>query len=89
MIPALFVLGLVGGIPLSLLWSCLWWVYLPVVGLYFILTMADALLEAPSIRSIAPFWWGLVATHLWYGVRFIQGVFARKMPCGVVPFDHR
>ena len=89
MIPALFVLGLVGGIPLSLLWPCLWWVYLPVVGLYFILTMADALLEAPSIRSIAPFWWGLVATHLWYGVRFIQGVFARKMPCGVVPFDHR
>lgn len=89
MIPALFVLGLVGGIPLSLLWPCLWWVYLPVVGLYFILTMADALLEAPSIRSIASFWWGLVATHLWYGVRFIQGVFARKMPCGVVPFDHR
>ena len=89
MIPALFVLGLVGGIPLSLLWSCLWWVYLPMVGLYFILTMTDALLEAPSIRSIAPFWWGLVATHLWYGVRFIQGVFARKMPCGVVPFDHR
>ena len=89
MIPALFVLGLVGGIPLGLLWPCLWWVYLPVVGLYFILTMADALLEAPSIRSIAPFWWGLVATHLWYGVRFIQGVFARKMPCGVVPFDHR
>ncbi len=89
MIPALFVLGLVGGIPLSLLCPCLWWVYLPVVGLYFILTMADALLEAPSIRSIAPFWWGLIATHLWYGVRFIQGVFARKMPCGVVPFDHR
>lgn len=89
MIPALFVLGLVGGIPLSLLCPWLWWVYLPVVGLYFILTMADALLEAPSIRSIAPFWWGLVATHLWYGVRFIQGVFARKMPCGVVPFDHR
>ena len=89
MIPALFVLGLTFGVPICLWLPLLWWVYGSVVGLYLFLTWADALLEAPSLRMTAPFWLGLVATHLWYGVRFIQGVFSHRMPCGVLPFDHR
>lgn len=89
MLPSLFVLGLVFGIPVCLLVPCLSVCYVAVVGLYLLLTWADALLEAPSGRMVAPFWLGLVATHIWYGVRFLQGVFANKMPCGVVAFDHR
>ena len=89
MIPALFVLGLIFGVPICLWLPLLWWAYGSVVGLYLFLTWADALLEAPSLRMTAPFWLGLVATHLWYGVRFIQGVFSHRMPCGVLPFDHR
>ena len=89
MIPALFVLGLTFGVPICLWLPLLWWAYGSVVGLYLFLTWADALLEAPSLRMTAPFWLGLVATHLWYGVRFIQGVFSHRMPCGVLPFDHR
>lgn len=89
MIPALFVLGLTFGVPICLWLPLLWWGYGSVVGLYLFLTWADALLEAPSLRMTAPFWLGLVATHLWYGVRFIQGVFSHRMPCGVLPFDHR
>ena len=89
MIPALFVLGLTFGVPICLWLPLLWWGYGSVVGLYLFLTWADALLEAPSLRMTAPFWLGLVATHLWYGVRFIQGVFSNRMPCGVLPFDHR
>jgi hypothetical protein len=89
MLPSLFVLGLVFGIPVCLGVSVLWWVYVPIVSLYALLTAADALLEAPSLRQSACFWVGLVATHLWYGIRFIQGVFSHRMPCGVVPFDHR
>lgn len=89
MIPALFVLGLTFGVPVCWAVPCLWWCYGAVVALYWVLTWADALLEAPSIRMTVPFWFGLVATHIWYGVRFIQGVLSRRMPCGVVPFDHR
>lgn len=89
MLPSLFVLGLVFGIPVCLGVPVLWWVYVPIVSLYALLTAADALLEAPSLRQSACFWVGLVATHLWYGIRFIQGVFSHRMPCGVVPFDHR
>lgn len=89
MIPSFFVLGLTFGIPVCIYLPCLWWVYIPVVALYGLLTLADALLETPSIRQFATFWVGLVTTHLWYGVRFIQGVLSRRMPCGVLPFDHR
>lgn len=89
MIPSFFVLGLTLGIPVCIYLPCLWWVYIPVVTLYGLLTLADALLEAPSLRQSATFWAGLIATHLWYGVRFIQGVLSRRMPCGVLPFDHR
>lgn len=89
MIPSFFVLGLVFGVPVCLLLPCLWWVYVPVVAAYALLTAADALLESSSFRQALLFWIGLVATHVWYGIRFIQGVISRRMPCGVVPFDHR
>jgi hypothetical protein len=61
----------------------------PVVAAYALLTAADALLESSSFRQALLFWIGLVATHVWYGIRFIQGVFSLRMPCGVLPFDHR
>ncbi len=89
MLPSLFVLGLVLGLPACYALPLLWWGYLPVVTLYLVLTGLDALLESPAMRYVPTFWVGLVATHLWYGIRFLQGVVSRQMPCGVIDFDHR
>lgn len=89
MLPSLFLLGLIVGVPVCLCLPVLWWIYGGVVTLYIALATADAVLEAPSIVQAPVFWFGLVTTHLWYGARFIQGVLSRRMPCGVLPFDHR
>lgn len=88
-IPSLFVLGVVIGAPLAFLTPWLAIPYLSVIGCYLFLTLVDALLEAPAWRWVVPFWAGVMATHLWYGVRFLQGIVSWKMPCGVKPFDHR
>lgn len=89
MLPAFFVLGVTLGVPLCLFVPCLWWVYVATVSCYVALTLIDALLEAPTLRHFFPYWVGLMATHLWYGIRFIQGVLSHRMPCGVTAFDHR
>ncbi len=88
-LPALFVLGLVFGAPLAALTLWLAIPYGTVVGAYLLITAADAMIEAPSKRWFFPLWWGIVLTHLVYGVRFLQGLVVTRMPCGVLPFDHR
>ena len=88
-LPSLFVLGVILGGAVS--WLTLWLLipYCAVLGLYLLLTFADAAIEAPAVRHILPLWWGIVVTHLWYGLRFLQGLVSMRMPCGVVAFDHR
>ena len=88
-LPALFVLGLLLGPLVAWVLPPLGWLYGATIALYLLLTGADALLEAPALRAFPTLWCGIVLTHLWYGVRFLQGSLSRKMPCGVRPFDHR
>jgi len=46
-----------------------------------------------SAFSLNPLVWlftasGVFATHVWYGVRFLQGLCARKAPCEYIGKDH-
>lgn len=88
-LPALFVLGLLLGLPAACLIPLLALPYCATIALYLTLTAADALLEAPALRAVPTIWAGIILTHLWYGLRFLQGLLARQMPCAVRPFDHR
>ena len=88
-LPSLFLLGLVGGFPLAWLSPWLAVPYCAVVGVYLLVTVADAAVEAPTPRLFLPLWWGIVATHLVYGARFLQGWFAAALPNAPRPFDHR
>ena len=50
-------------------------------------------LVAVTSFSIKPHHWlltaaGVVASHVWYGIRFIQGLCARKAPCEFIGKDH-
>lgn len=89
LLPSLFLLGLLFGPVAARFLPLLLIPYLTVVGLYLVITLGDALLEAPKAKTILPLWVALIATHLRYGFSFIVGVFSSKMPCGVLPFDHR
>ncbi len=88
-LPSLFVLGLLGGMPFA--FTAFWWALLYIGGVtfYLLITLIDAIIEAPLKRTIIPMWWGILLSHLWYGIRFLQGLCSRQMPCGVRPFDHR
>ena len=55
------------------------WIYLALVGL--------------TTFSFKPHHWlltalGVVASHVWYGIRFIQGLCARRAPCEYIGKDH-
>ena len=55
------------------------WIYLALVGL--------------TTFSFRPHRWilaflGVIASHVWYGIRFIQGLCARKAPCEYIGKDH-
>ena len=89
LLPTLFLLGLVLGAPLACLTPWLAVPYLSVIALYLLLTLGDALLEAPTLRQAPAYWAGVVLTHLWYGARFLHGLLAARMPNKVLPFDHR
>ena len=50
-------------------------------------------LVAITTFSFKPHHWvltaaGVVASHVWYGIRFIQGICARKAPCEFIGKDH-
>ena len=87
MIPSLFVLGVVVGLPLTLVHPVLKGVYLAVLAIYLALTfLSTASLRRPLDGAIT--WAGVVATHLTYGVCFLWGLLSRDLVKEVRPFDH-
>lgn len=88
-LPSLFLLGLILG-PLAIAFLPLLAVpYCAIVLLWLGLTGVDTLVEAPTPRAILPLWLGILATHLVYGARFLQGYLAPALPNTPRPFDHR
>lgn len=86
----LFVLAVVGALNLTGI-SCLritfhrWGGYLP-FWIYLALVVITTF-------SFKPHHWiltiiGVISSHIWYGVRFIQGIFAKKAPCEYIGKDH-
>lgn len=88
-LPSLFLLGLLLGPLACWILPILTVPYCAIVLLWLGLTGLDALVEAPTPRAILPLWFGILATHLVYGARFIQGYLAPALPNTPRPFDHR
>lgn len=63
----------------------LWLFSLPMV-LYVAATVVSAFAFNPLLWGVT--WLGVVASHLWYGVRFMQGLCARRAPCEYIGRDH-
>lgn len=88
-LPSLFLLGLLLGPLACWILPILTVPYCAIVLLWLGLTGLDALVEAPTLRAILPLWLGILATHLVYGARFLQGYLAPALPNTPRPFDHR
>ena len=86
LIPSLLVSGIVIGIPVCLLFTPLWYLYCGVLALYLIVTFLSSVSLRPLMWIVT--WLGVVATHIVYGARFLQGLLSRKMPCEAARFDH-
>ena len=86
MVPSLFVLGAVLGPVACHFLPVLWPLYIGVMGVYLVLTFIVSFKPQPNKWLIL--WLGIMSTHVWYGVRFIQGLLFGRMPKEVRAFDH-
>lgn len=86
MLPTAFVLGLAVGAPLSLVHPWLAYIYLASVAAYLLITFVASCRKRPLDWLLL--WLGIMTTHLVYGVRFLQGILSRHMPCEQQRFDH-
>jgi len=80
------VLGLVVGAVLACLHPWLRIAYFAVLAFYLLITFISSVSLSPALWLVT--WLGVMATHVVYGVRFAQGLLARRMPCEVAAFDH-
>ena len=93
-IPSLFVLGLVAGgaalgatATLRGTWvDVLRWTYIGVTGFYAAVTLVSSFALNPAMWLVT--WLGVVASHIWYGIRFVCGLCAAKAPCEYIGRDH-
>ncbi len=87
MIPSLFLMGVIAGLPLSFVHPVFKWIYICTLSLYFLLTF----LSTHYLRNLSGWiitWIGVAATHLTYGACFLSGLFSHKMNEEVKSFDH-
>jgi hypothetical protein len=74
-VPSAFVVGI--------LFS--WWLW-PLYALYGVSVLVTSVSLNPVVWFMTAI--GVVLTHVVYGVRFIQGLFANKAPCEYIGKDH-
>jgi glycosyltransferase involved in cell wall biosynthesis len=86
LIPSLLVIGLVLGVPLAILLRPLRYLYVGITALYLLVTFLSSFSLRPGMWFIT--WLGVMATHMVYGVRFLQGLLSPRMPCETACFDH-
>ncbi|NLF85922.1 MAG: glycosyltransferase, partial [Lentisphaerae bacterium] len=86
MLPSLLVLGVAFGGLAGLAHPLLGRLYVGTVSAYLLVTFLGAFNRRPSTWLMT--WAGIVATHMVYGTRFLQGICSRAMPCETARFDH-
>lgn len=77
-IPTAFTLGLAVGPVLSVFFPVLWWVYGGVIVLYVILA-ALSLRSCSSLKLFVLSLAGIFATHVGYGICFVQGLLSKEL----------
>jgi len=77
-IPSLFLLGIVSGPVVCILFPVLWSVYFGLLLLYFVLVVVNTK-RVSGFKLFVLVIAGVFATHLGYGLCFIQGLLSKKL----------
>lgn len=86
MVPSLFDLGVVLGALAAYFLPILRIPYLAIVSFYLAVTFVFSVKLNPL--DWLAVWLGTILTHVWYGIRFLQGLLFGRMPREVRDFDH-
>jgi len=78
-IPSLLVLSLFTGVLASLINPFFMSALLLAVAVYLMFSLLATLLEVRNARLILPVWFGIIATHIVYGVSFLVGLMKRDL----------
>ncbi len=62
------------------------WLYSLPMALYLLLTVLSTISLNLALWFVT--WLGVFTSHLWYGLRFVQGLCASKAPCEYIGRDH-
>ena len=62
------------------------WAFGVPFGLYLFLVALTTLSFKPHVWLLTAL--GVMASHIWYGIRFVQGLLAKKAPCEYIGKDH-
>ncbi len=62
------------------------WLYSLPMALYLVLTVLSTFALNPLLWLAT--WAGVFTSHLWYGLRFVQGLCSSKAPCEYIGRDH-
>ena len=77
-VPSLFVLGLLAGPILALLFPPLWYVYFAVLIIYFILSVVSTV-NFKDVRVWILAVMGVFLTHVGYGIGFVRGLLSKEL----------
>lgn len=77
-IPSLFVAGLIAGPVISYFIPILWYLYFLVIMIYFILLIVS-IRKPRSFKVWILTFFGIIATHIGYGVCFIRGLCSKEL----------
>lgn len=77
--PSLLVSSLVAGLVLSLIFPFFAYVMLFGVAVYLVSSLVAAALQVNSVKLILSVWFGIIVTHLVYGLFFLSGLVKRDL----------
>lgn len=86
MLPSIFTFGVIGGAVVAALVPPLRLFYFAVLLIYAAISFFSSFQLNPVSWLLV--WLGVMLTHLVYGVRFVIGIFAAKLPGEIQRFDH-
>lgn len=73
-VPLILILGLVGGLVISLLWKPFFWVYVTGIILYFTLAILFSVKSSHHFEQIILQTWTYITVHMSYGWGYIVGL---------------
>ena len=77
-LPSMLIMGLAGGLVLSLLFPVLRWAYGAFFAAYVVICLFEGLKTKNATMALSVFA-GIILTHLTYGVAFLKGITARDL----------